>query len=163
MSLYLASVTLHVLAAIVWVGGMLFLALVGAPVVRRAEPALRQQLFRELGGRFRTVGWIAIAVLVATGIANLHFRGWLRWDGVLGSSAFWATTAGRALALKLGAAAAMIAVELVHDVWLGPAAGSVAPGSPAAARLRVGAARLARASALLGIVVVAAAVWLVRG
>jgi uncharacterized membrane protein len=162
MTLYHLSVTLHVLAALVWLGGMLFLAMVGAPVLRQAEPALRQRLFTDLGARFRTVGWWSIGILVVTGLANLYFRGLLRWDGVLGSGAFWASATGSALAVKLVAVAVMLAIEGVHDIVVGPAAGRVAPGSPEAMRLRRRAALLARASTIIGIVVVAAAVRLVR-
>src|SRR5690554_4486628 len=50
MSLYHLNVTLHVLAALLWLGGMFFLAVVGAPVLRKVEPAaLRARLFQELG------------------------------------------------------------------------------------------------------------------
>ena len=38
MTLYNLVVTLHVLAALFWLGGMFFLALVGAPVLRAVEP-----------------------------------------------------------------------------------------------------------------------------
>jgi uncharacterized membrane protein len=76
MSWYFVSVTIHVLAAMLWLGGLLFLAAVGAPVLRRVEPAsLRAELFERLGTQFRNVGWVAIAVLVVTGVANLYFRG----------------------------------------------------------------------------------------
>ena len=163
-SLYWISVTLHVLAAMLWLGGMLFLAAVGAPVLRAIDPpALRQRLFHELGVRFRTIGWGAIALLIVTGIANLHFRGWLRWDGVLGESAFWSTTPGHALAWKLIAVTTMLVVSLVHDFVLGPAAGRAVAGSPEAVKLRRHAALAARATALLGLVVVIAAVRLARG
>ena len=160
---YWVSVTLHVLAAMLWLGGMLFLAAVGAPVLRAIEPpALRQRLFQQLGLRFRSIGWGAIALLIATGIANLHFRGWLRWDGALGDAVFWATPMGRALAWKLGAVGAMLATSATHDFVLGPAAGRAVAGSPEAIRLRRRAALLARVTALLGLVVVAAAVRLAR-
>jgi uncharacterized membrane protein len=162
--LYLANVTVHVLAAMLWLGGMLFLGVVGAPVLRAVEPpALRQQLFQLLGLRFRTVGWWAIAVLVATGIVNLFYRGWLHWDGVLGSASFWRTAVGHALAGKLVAVAMMLGVSAVHDFVLGPLAGTAAPGSPRALTLRRRAALLARANALLGVLVVVAAVRLARG
>ena len=50
-------------------------------VLRGVEPAsLRQKLFHDLGLRFRAIGWICIAILLATGVVNLAFRGWLRWD-----------------------------------------------------------------------------------
>ena len=163
-SLYYANVTVHVLAAMLWLGGMFFLGIVGAPVLRVLEPpAMRQRVFQELGLRFRTIGWVAIAVLVLTGVVNLHFRGWLRWHGVLGEPAFWGTTTGHALAWKLAAVLAMLSVSALHDFVLGPAAGRVSAGSPEAVRLRRRAALLARFNAVIGIVVVVAAVRLARG
>lgn len=163
-ALYYGNVTLHVLAAMLWLGGMFFLGVVGAPVLRAVEPpALRQRLFQTLGTRARDVGWWAIAVLLVTGVANLHFHGWLHWDGVLGSTAFWRTGTGHALALKLLAVTAMLVVSITHDFILGPRAGRAAPGSPAALGMRRRAALLARANALIGVVVVIAAVRLARG
>ena len=161
--LYYAVVTLHVLAALLWLGGMFFLGVVGAPVLRAVEPAaLRQHLFQQLGLRFRSVGWGAIGVLVATGLLMLHLRGMLRWSGTMGDRDFWMTTFGHALAAKLVAVAAMIAVSCFHDFVLGPAAGRAAPGSPEALVLRRRAAIYARANALIGIIVVLAAVRLAR-
>jgi putative copper export protein len=163
-AVFLASVTLHLLAAIFWLGGMFFLGVVGAPMLRRIEPAeLRQQLFHGLGVRFRTLGWWAIAVLVVTGVVNLRARGWLAWEGVLGSRAFWATAAGHALAWKLGVVALMIAVSAVHDFVLGPRAGLAAPGSAEALALRSRAAWAARVNALAGVALVLVAVRLARG
>lgn len=163
-ALYWASVTLHVLAAMFWLGGMFFLGAIGAPLLRRVEPpAARQALFHDLGARFRAAGWGAIAVLVATGLVNLHYRGLLRWSGVLGDAAFWRTPLGRALGAKLAAVVVMVSVSVAHDFLLGPAAGRAAPGSPGALRLRARAAWLARANALVGVAVVIAAVRLARG
>lgn len=163
MSLYYLNVTLHVFAALLWLGGMFFLALVGAPVLRMVEPPeLRSLLFRRLGEQFRRVGWIAIAVLLITGTVNLHFRGVLSADA-LGAAAFWHTPYGRALAWKLGAVTAMLIVQGIHDFIVGPAASRVAPGSPEMLVARRRAALLARLSAVLGIIVVIAAVRLPRG
>ena len=134
---YLINVTVHVLAAMFWLGGMFFLGVVGAPVLRGVEPpSLRQRLFNELGLRFRTAGWIAIVVLIVTGLLNLWFRGWLRWEGVFGSAAFWSTTVGRALALKIIAVSTMVAVAAVHDFSLGPAASRAEAESDVALVLR---------------------------
>ena len=163
MSLYFLNVTIHVLAALLWLGGMFFLAAVGAPVLRGVQPPeLRAALFRQLGEQFRRVGWIAIAVLLVTGTLNLHFRGLLSWQ-VLGSGNFWDSAYGIALAWKLGAVTAMLVVQAVHDFHLGPAASRVEPGSPEMLVMRRRAALLARLSAILGIVVVIAAVRLARG
>ena len=163
-ALYYLNVTVHVLAAMLWLGGMFFLAVVGAPALRAVQPpALRQQLFQTLGVRFRAVGWWAIGVLVVTGIINLYYRHWLHWHGVLGNAAFWGTGPGRTLSAKLGAVGAMLVVSFVHDFIIGPRAGRVAPGTPEAMRLRRQAAWLARANAMLGLIVVIAAVRLARG
>jgi copper resistance protein D len=162
-ALYYVNVTLHVLAAMLWLGGMFFLGVVGAPALRAIEqPALRQRLFQQLGVRFRSVGWVAIVVLVLTGLVNLHYRGWLHWDGVFASAAFWRTGVGTALAIKLASVTVMIIVSAVHDFALGPLAGRVEPGSPQAIAFRRRAALLARVNALLGVVVVAAAVRIPR-
>jgi len=163
MTLYYVNVTIHVLAALLWLGGMFFLAAVGAPVLRRVEPpALRAELFRRLGEQFRLVGWISIAVLIVTGTLNLYFRGVLTID-VLSSAAFWRSPYGGALAWKLGAVSAMLVVQSIHDFVTGPAASRLQPGSIEMLRARRQAALLARLSALLGIIVVIAAVRLARG
>jgi uncharacterized membrane protein len=162
--LYLVNITVHVLAAMFWLGGMFFLGLIGAPVLRTLEPpSLRQKLFSDLGTRFRTAGWIAIAVLIVTGIGNLHFRGWLAWNDILGSPEFWSSSAGRVLAIKLIAVTVMLVASAVHDFALGPAASREAAGSAAALVLRRRSALLARVNAFIGIVVVVAAVLLARG
>lgn len=161
--LYYVSVTLHVLAALLWLGGMFFLAAVGAPVLRAVEPPeLRAELFAVLGERFRRVGWGAIGVLVVTGLGNLYYRGLLH-SSVLGNAAFWAGRWGHALAWKLGCVIVMIALSAVHDFWIGPAASRHPAGSPAARRYRRWAAWLARIEAVVGVVLVVAAVRLARG
>lgn len=163
MSAYTLNVTAHVLAALLWLGGMFFLAAVGAPVLRKVEdPALRATLFRALGVQFRWVGWICILVLVVTGVGNLHFRGLMSWD-VLGDRTFWSGGYGRTLGWKLAAVTVMVVVSAVHDFWLGPKAGELRPGSPEALRTRRWASWLARINALVGIVLVFVAVRLARG
>jgi copper resistance protein D len=159
--LYYISVSLHVLAAMTWLGGMLFLGLVGAPALRSVEPPhLRQALFRDIGLRFRGVGWAAIGTLVVTGILNLHLRGWL--SGALASPGFWSTATGRSLAVKLIAVTTMIGISAFHDFVHGPRASRYAPGTPEAITARRTAMLLARINAIVGVIVVLAAVRLAR-
>jgi uncharacterized membrane protein len=163
VSLYFVNVTIHVLAALLWLGGVFFLAVVGAPVLRKVEPAeLRAQLFRRLGVRFRSLGWLAIGVLLVTGVLNVHFRGLLSAT-VLANGAFWKTPYGYWLAWKLAAVTLMVLVQAWHDFSVGPAASRLVPGSPAMLAMRRRAAMLARLSAILGLIVVIAAVRLARG
>lgn len=163
MTGYWISVTLHVLAAVVWLGGTLFLALVGGPVLRAVEPPeLRARLFQRIGERFRVVGWIALATLVVTGTLNLHYAGLLHSD-VLLDTGFWSARYGRTLAWKLGLVAAIVSLSVAHDLFLGPRASRLPPGSPEALRARGQAAWLARAGALLGVALIVVAVRLARG
>lgn len=161
MSGYYLNVTVHVLAALFWLGGMFFLAVVGAPVLRGVEPPeLRREIFRRLGAGYRRAGWIAIGVLLVTGVLNLWYRGAL---SSLDDDAFWATAYGHALAWKLGAVTTMLTVQALHDFVYGPRASRVAGGTPEQLRLRGRAAWLARVNALVGVILVFAAVRLARG
>lgn len=125
---------LHVLAALVWIGGMLFVALVLVPVIRaQADPALRARLFHQVGVRFRAVGWAALGVLLATGLANLWMRPYL-----LTLTRFqW----------KLGLVVLVLALSALHDFVIGPRV-------VADPRLRPWASWLARANVLVVLLVV---------
>jgi uncharacterized membrane protein len=128
---------LHVFAALVWVGGMLFVALVLVPVVRaQADPALRARLFHDVGVRFRAVGWAALLVLLATGLANLWLRPYL----------FSLTR----FQCKLGLVVLALALSALHDFALGPRAGR--PGADP--RLRVMASWVARLNVVVVLIVV---------
>lgn len=100
-------VWLHLLAAVVWIGGMLFLSLVLMPVLKQNGLAgERRLLFVALALRFRAVAWTSIFVLLLTGPLLLIGRG-EDWR----------------LELKLILVALLIALTAVHDFWLGPWAG----------------------------------------
>ena len=159
---YLVAVTLHVLAAILWIGGMLFFA-VAAPVLRRVEdPALRSSLFDALGRRARVVGWICVVLLLGTGVIQLRSRGW--WGaGFWNDSSLLGTPLGVTLLSKLALVTVMVGVQAAHDFWLGPRAGAAAPGSDEARVLRRRAASLARFNAVVAVVLVYIAVRLGRG
>lgn len=160
---YYLSVTVHVLAAMLWLGGMFFLALIGAPVLRGVEPPeLRSRLFDALGRKFRSVGWLTLGVLLLTGVINLYYRGAFRADAWR-TAEFWGSAWGRALAWKLVAVTVMLVVEGYHDWVLGPRAGQLVPGSPESLAMRRQASIYARVSAVCGVVIVIAAVRLARG
>lgn len=160
--MYWLALSLHILSALFWLGGILFLGIVGAPVLRKVEPpALRQQLFQALGLRFRTAGWIAIGTLLVTGTFILHVRGFLRAE-VLGNAQFWATGTGIALATKLASVSIMLALSAAHDFVLGPRAGQLDAESAEAHRLRRQAAMMARVNGLMALVLIGAAMKLAR-
>ncbi|MBI3967396.1 MAG: DUF4149 domain-containing protein [Chloroflexi bacterium] len=166
LDVYQLSIFVHVLSAIVWVGGMLFLALVAVPATRHLPPAERGALVGALGVRFRPIGWLCIGVLVATGLVNAAYRGVTLaslMDGRLFSSQL-----GWLLAIKVTLVAVMIALSAIHDFAVGPASVRAATATDAAtaalrARLRRQASWLARVTTLLALVVVALGVLLGRG
>ena len=160
--MYPVSVTLHLLAAIFWLGGMFFLGIVGAPALAGLDTDLRRRLFKEIGLRFRGPGWVAIAILLVTGVFNLSFRGLLE-PALHGGRDFWFTPMGQILAWKLGLVLTMVTIGAVHDFWLGPLAGKFDAGSKEHLRVRRLVSRLGRLNAVLGILVVYFAVRLVRG
>ncbi|WP_312153247.1 CopD family protein [Pseudomonas sp.] len=67
--------TLHVLAALVWVGGMFFAWLELRPAtVAALEGPARLRLWVEVFRRFFGWVWAAVAVLAISGIGMLHLR-----------------------------------------------------------------------------------------
>lgn len=128
---------IHVLSAITWIGGMFFIALVAVPVTRRmTDASLRRTLIQQMGVRLRAVGWIALTLLVVTGLINL----WV-YPFLLSSPRFlW----------KLGLVIWALLLSAIHDFVLGPRAG--APDADDAARLR--ASWIARINMAVAIVIV---------
>ncbi len=110
--MYSTLVILHILAAVSWVGGMIFLSLVLAPLVRsrKAVPEF-MALFRSAALRFRPIVWVAMAILVMTGPMLLSFRGVAvatpsSWPGIV--------------MVKLTLVALLLFLTLLHDLVLGP-------------------------------------------
>jgi uncharacterized membrane protein len=127
----------HVLAAITWVGGMLFIALVLVPTARAlGDATLRARLIRDSGQRFRAVAWIALGVLALTGLLNLWLQpAWLHSGRFHG---------------KLGLVGLALLLSAVHDFVLGPRASL--PGADPSARVR--ASWIARLNVLVALAIV---------
>jgi uncharacterized membrane protein len=60
---------LHILSAVVWVGGMFFAHQMVRPSVGPLEPPVRLALWRRIFQRFFSWVWIAIALLLLSGLA----------------------------------------------------------------------------------------------
>ncbi|MDD9947737.1 MAG: CopD family protein [Myxococcales bacterium] len=161
---YLASVWLHILAVTAWLGGMLFLILVIVPWMRAGNRQTGVSILHDVGVRFRTVGWVCFAIVVATGTFNLYVRG-VRLQSLM-DPAFRTSAFGASVCLKLAVFAAVVVLSAVHDFSVGPAATQAmqrAPDSPQALRLRRLASWMGRANALLALLLVALGVAIVRG
>lgn len=159
---YHVTIFVHILFAVVWLGGMIAFALL-APILRdTADAAARQRVFERLGRRFRTVGWICIAALVVTGIEQLRARGW--WGAAFwGAPGLRSSPLGHALLGKFATVTLMLVLQALHDFRLGPLAGRLPADSEEARAVRRRAALLARVNALAALVVLWFAVVVARG
>ncbi len=160
---YLLVVGVHILAATVWIGSMVFLGVAVVPVLREPDLAsVRTTLLHRLGVRFRWIGWGLLGVLIATGVLMLGMRGytWAHlWDGTL-----WAGPWGRTLAWKLGFVGLVLVVTAVHDFYLGPRTTRLLESDDASAEtVRRAASYLGRLTTLLSLIILVLAVILVRG
>jgi uncharacterized membrane protein len=164
-ALYLASVYLHVLAAIAWIGGMIFLVAVLLPALRGpGGPGGAAALLNRAGYGLRTLGWTALGLLLVTGSVQSAVRA--GGAARLLVPAFWDSWFGRVLALKLGLFGAILVLSAVHDFAIGPRAARAwdeAPAAPRTVLLRRLATWMGRLTFLLALIVVALAVVLVRG
>lgn len=163
-ALFVLSVWLHILAAAVWIGGMVFLALVLVPLLRRS-PDRRQAsvMLQAAGRRLRVVGWAALGVLIATGVFNFGYRA--GWDDILAPSR-WREAFGTAFEWKLGLVALTLVMSVLHDTVIGPRAtalGRVDPTSREAVRARLAASWIGRVTMLLSVVMVFLSVVMLRG
>jgi uncharacterized membrane protein len=68
-------VVLHILAAVIWVGGMFFAYMILRPAAGPLEPPARLALWARVFGRFFPWVWVSIVALLASGYAMLfvHF------------------------------------------------------------------------------------------
>jgi uncharacterized membrane protein len=152
-------VWVHLLAAISWIGGTIFLSVVLVPVLK-SEPFASQRalLFRTIARRFRVVVWGGIAVLLFTGPLLLHQRGIPITD-----PSAWPVV----LAAKLELVTILLLLTLTHDLIIGPHVWRIAQ-IPTESRSRsdqtlvVWSPWIARFSLLLALAVLFAAVMLVR-
>jgi uncharacterized membrane protein len=152
-------VWIHLVAAVVWIGGMAFLSLVLMPPLTR-EPlaAHRAVLIQIVSRRFRVLVWVSIAVLLVSGMMLLSGRvpSLLVPEG-------WPLLAQ----VKVGLVLVLILLTALHDFWLGPLVSRLLHDVPTT---RTATARwlirlspwIARAGLVLGLAVLLAAVALVR-
>ncbi len=101
-------VTVHLLAAGIWFGGSTALVFVGVPAIRTLEGEPRGRAMKELGLRWRPVGYGALIVAALTGVV-LASRDWQH------STAFQVV-----LWTKVALFACLLVVSYLHNFVLGP-------------------------------------------
>jgi len=150
VEVYVASVWLHIVSAMLWLGGMLFLTVVLVPVLKGVDPSLRGRLVDAVGVRFRMAGWICLGLLVLTGFANVLMRGYSLTSPLLSA--------------KLVLVGVILVLSFFHDFVVGPKATlAMERGGREAERLRWISSVIGRINVLLALAVVALGVMLVRG
>ncbi len=103
---------IHLLAAITWIGGMLFILLVLLPVVRPAlDPDSRALLVGRVGTRYGVISVVALIALLVTGYLNGERRS-VDWTDLT------ATTYGSRLLIKLVLVALIVVITAAHT-WYG--------------------------------------------
>jgi uncharacterized membrane protein len=151
-----ASFFFHLIATVVWIGGLVMMALVVWPSLRRAlsDDAAFGRAVEAIEARLRPLSNLSLAVLVITGFvqmnANVNYKGFLNFDNV------WA----QAILFKHLSIIGMIGVGAVLNFGVQPAlrrhallaaAGAASQEEAAALRRRMN--RLGRINLILGVVV----------
>ena len=101
-------VIVHLLAAMVWVGGSVALVFAGVPAIRVLEGEPRGKAMKELGLRWRPLGYGSLLVAGATGAA-LAARDWE--SSAAFQIVFW---------VKVTLAVCLVIVSYLHNFVLGP-------------------------------------------
>lgn len=147
---------LHVISAVFWVGGMLFLTVVIVPFLQSMpDPQDRSKVYQVVGKKFRLYGWVAIITLLVTGPVVLYLIYGIPVTDLF-SRELHSTGFGKALAVKLSLVALLVLSSLFHDFYLGPKA----KGSP---RLTFWARVFGRSNLLVALLIVIFAVILRSG
>lgn len=121
--IYLLSVYLHILSSILWIGGLLFLMIIFIPALKNHPDRL--MLIKEMGLKFRKAGWIALGVLLITGIFNLYMRGFS-----FSLDKFIHTPTGHVAFIKILLFLIIIILSAIHDFYIGPKSTGESNGNP---------------------------------
>jgi uncharacterized membrane protein len=78
--------SLHLLATVIWIGGLLYQTLFLLPTLRsNREPGMAGTLLERLRSRFQPVAWLSLAVLIGTGLIQMSahpaYAGFLAIEG----------------------------------------------------------------------------------
>ncbi len=74
MTWYFLSLTVHLIALALWLGGIVFFLVVLGPAVQELEPRNAVRTLNQGRIGLESLSWIAIGLLLATGIFNLMVR-----------------------------------------------------------------------------------------
>lgn len=118
---------IHFLSAAVWLGGLVFLAFILIPFLRKKlPPAERIRWVSAIGRRFDMIFWACILLLILSGIGNLLHEH-------ITIQTFSNSAYGTILSIKLTGVVVVILFNLIHSYVLGAQmeklASKIPPGS----------------------------------
>lgn len=162
--MYQISVFIHVIAAMFWIGGMLFT--VGVLVPASRDTLLKDKrgaFFTLIGKKFSRISWLLFGLLILTGITNLLARG-ISWEFIL-EPAFWQYGMGATLFIKLCLFGMVLIISGIHDFYAGPKAAALMDESPSdkiTLKMRKFTSWLGRVNLILGLGILFFALKLLR-
>jgi putative copper resistance protein D len=153
--MYTLLVVIHVMAALIWVGGVVFIGLALLPATRGLEPEKRLQMVSGAARRFRNIGWLALAVLIVTGLGMIHSWGFFAEAGSGGLR-------NRLLLLKISLVVVMLICSALHDWFLGPRVSAAVSRGDDPGPIRSWSMRLGQGTMVLSLLIVILAVLIAR-
>jgi uncharacterized membrane protein len=165
--MYFLNVWIHIVAAAIWTGGLIYTAAVAVPFALLHPPDERQRLLRGLARRFRWIGWGSIGVLILTGLGNLMLRLTpIKFSQIVNGDVFNPEKVEHLIAIwlpwKLMFVVVMIGLMAFHDITSIQAA-KRHEGSPDTAPGNRMGSRAAALATLVALLVLYVSVRLVRG
>src|SRR5262245_56621672 len=108
---------LHFLAAMTWIGGLVFQVLVVFPTLARAAPTAERMRFAlSLEAHFRVLVWPVVGLVLFTGLVNLMNV----WYATIVTAESLSPTFIPVLSLKLSLVVGMIALQAVQQFLVQP-------------------------------------------
>jgi copper resistance protein D len=156
---YVLSVFIHIVAACLWLGGMLFLILAFIPGIKKYPNKV--DLIEAVSLKFRIVGAVTLIILLITGIIQLEFRD-VQWN----IEYFTYTSFGKIVGLKIIVFIFIVSISMIHDYYIGIhaiEAWKKNPDNPKTIMLRNLSRLLGRLNFILALIAVFLGVVLVRG
>ena len=153
--LNIATDTLHVVAAAVWMGGLVMLLAAAFPATRKLPGGERLRVMAPVVSRFSNMALIAVAVLVGTGI----YRSWVE---VRALRALTDASYGLVLLAKLATFLPILALGAINNRWTRPRIQRAAQQDEGSPRPLATLRRLVALEVALGVAVLGVTAFLVN-
>lgn len=115
---YLIWLFLHILSAMIWVGGMIFYVIVVMPVIRNQKLKEQKQTLLQLTAlQFRKISYFLFFLFFISGFGILCTKGYLSSREIF---SFFTSNLGYMFLIKIGLFLILFISSLYHDFISGP-------------------------------------------